>query len=107
MTTLDDLWREAGRPTMRELAAKADLPVSTVHNSLTGRTQPQRRTLEVLVRALGGDPEDFEPSPREVDRRKTSPELIRLAKAIEALEVMEPGERKRALSYLCSLYGSA
>lgn len=56
-----ELWREAGQPTMRQIAAATNgsVPKTTVHAMLTGANLPTWETASAVVTALGGDPDAY------------------------------------------------
>ncbi|MFF2542125.1 tetratricopeptide repeat protein [Kitasatospora sp. NPDC058063] len=58
---LRELHLNAGEPSTRRIAAGTAGAVShsTVHQALTGRRLPRWGALELIVEALGGDPEEF------------------------------------------------
>lgn len=58
---LQALHEEAGSPSRRKLSEMAGISDSTVADALNGVRVPTWRTLEPLVKALGGDPEDLRP----------------------------------------------
>jgi hypothetical protein len=58
---LQALHEEAGSPSQRKLSEMAGISNSTVADALNGARVPTWRTLEPLVKALGGDPEDLRP----------------------------------------------
>jgi DNA-binding phage protein len=58
LVTIQQIHREAGEPSMRDIARLAELSHDTVHRVLVGRsTCPTWRSLSRVVRALGGDVE--------------------------------------------------
>lgn len=64
-TALQDLWRNAGTPSSRNIqviicrTTDRDISHTTVNDVIQGRRIPAFNTLEVIVQALGGDIEQF------------------------------------------------
>lgn len=61
LAALRDLHLHAGEPSTREIARSTGDAIShdTVHRILKGKGLPRWRPLELVVKALGGDVEDF------------------------------------------------
>lgn len=81
-----ELWREAGQPTMRQIAAATNgsVPKTTVHAMLTGANLPTWKTVSVVVTALGGDPDAYLPlwNAARVDRLAPVDDVTLIAEAI-------------------------
>jgi hypothetical protein len=56
---LRELRRNEGQPSLRDIAARADVSHTTVHSMLHGDSFPAWKRAEAVIRALGGDVDAF------------------------------------------------
>jgi transcriptional regulator with XRE-family HTH domain len=89
---LVDLSRQAGSPSVGELAQKLGLPRSALSDLFSGRTLPGWSTLEPVVHALGGDNAQF----LELWRRASEGDDARLLSETAAGTQQVPRQREQA-----------
>lgn len=88
---LRELHLDAGEPSTRRIAAQTAGAVShsTVHQALAGKRLPRWGALELIVEALGGDPDEFRTAWKSARLQEAGPDQGQPAKPVAA------GERYR------------